>query len=236
MTTSKFYNNVKSRLNKKGYRGFVKSDYIEAAEKIGVEALEDPTTEQINQAVAYLIDKQSKTLTVTETMNPTADEISLTATSDISEEYTEIQETDSESEMKSNFSNSDAENSTSLTTTQSEVKGMVNYKASLMGIQLAASEVDVIASKVDAAGTSFTETLNQIESALIAYVDYQQSREASEVDGMFDRVTRRVVEKNQSTINHLTRGINQFKTAMEVAEQHQKRELTSILNRLKVPS
>ncbi|WP_169222068.1 hypothetical protein [Brasilonema sp. UFV-L1] len=123
-----------------------------------------------------------------------------------------------------------------LFTTQNEVKGMVNYKASLMGIQLAASEVDVIASKIDAAGSSFTETLNQIESALISYVDYQQSREASEVDGMLDRVTRRVVEKNQSTINHFTSGINQFKTAMEVAQQHQKRELTSILNRLKVPS
>jgi hypothetical protein len=56
---SKFYNNVKSRLTKQGYTGFVKSDYLEAAKYLGITDLENPTTEQIKAGVDYLVNKQS---------------------------------------------------------------------------------------------------------------------------------------------------------------------------------
>jgi hypothetical protein len=63
---NKFYNNVKSRLNKQGYTGFVKDDYTEACNAVGVINPDNPSTEQINAGVAYLINKRSSNLAVPE--------------------------------------------------------------------------------------------------------------------------------------------------------------------------
>jgi hypothetical protein len=63
---SKFYNNVKSRLNKQGYTGFVKDDYTEACNAVGVINPDNPSTEQINAGVVYLISKRSSSLAVPE--------------------------------------------------------------------------------------------------------------------------------------------------------------------------
>ncbi|KYC40709.1 hypothetical protein WA1_24010 [Scytonema hofmannii PCC 7110] len=61
---SKFYNNVKSRLTKQGYSGFVKNDYLEAAKHLGIIDLENPTTDQIKAGVDYLINKQSSQISI----------------------------------------------------------------------------------------------------------------------------------------------------------------------------
>jgi hypothetical protein len=112
-------------------------------------------------------------------------------------------------------------------------RGMVSYKASEMGISLASTEIDVIASRVDASSSSFTQTISDIESALIAYVDYQQSQESHQVRNMLTRVSNRVIEKNRAVKESLTTGVNKFTSALEVAEQQQKSELSAILTRLK---
>jgi len=51
---TKFYNNVKSRLNKKGINGLTKADYLEAAKQLGIVDLDDVSTEQIVSGVDYL--------------------------------------------------------------------------------------------------------------------------------------------------------------------------------------
>ncbi|MBD0263125.1 MAG: hypothetical protein ICV78_10480 [Tolypothrix sp. Co-bin9] len=56
---SKFYNNVKSRLNKKGINGFTKTDYLEAAEQLEIVDLDNVTTEQILAGVELLESKRS---------------------------------------------------------------------------------------------------------------------------------------------------------------------------------
>jgi hypothetical protein len=126
--------------------------------------------------------------------------------------------------------------SNALTAPSPEMRGIVNYKASQMGIELAASEVDVIASQIETVGVSFTETLSQIEAALNAFIGYQQSSEASQVSQMYQRVTDRITEKNQATVNLFASETKKFKTALEVAEEQRKSELSKILNRLRVAS
>lgn len=61
-----FSSRVKARLYKKGYQGFTKDDYAEAAFAIGLVDENNPTKEELEKAVNYLIDKQSEQLTETD--------------------------------------------------------------------------------------------------------------------------------------------------------------------------
>ena len=120
-------------------------------------------------------------------------------------------------------------------TVNAEVRGMVDFKAQAMGIQLAESQIDGIASQIDASGHSFFETLVAIENALIAYIDYQHSQEASQVSSMLERVTERVVVKNYAIHQQLSDGINEFTDNLHTVEREQKKITDTLLLRLKVP-
>lgn len=117
-----------------------------------------------------------------------------------------------------------------------EIRGMVHFKAGAMGIQLAQSQIDSIASQIDASGNSFSETLADIENALIAYIDYQHSQEASQVNSMLERVTERVAGKNYAIHQQLSDGITGFTDNLTALKQEQKKITGSILTRLKVPA
>lgn len=225
MTT--YIKRVQSRLSRQGIK--VSLQQIREVYVDMVDNAENPTEKELDAIAQHFISNNSKLAP------PSNDSVGKTGVITSFEESS-LTVNEDEEETHPEQTHTHTPSASTLATTNTQVKGMVNYKASEMGIQLAASEVDVIASKVDASASSFTDTLNQIESALIAYVEYQQTTEANQVDGMLSRVTQKVIQKNQATTQHLTTGINHFKTALEVAEQHQKRELTSILNRLKVPS
>ena len=120
-------------------------------------------------------------------------------------------------------------------TVNAEVRGMVGFKAQAMGIQLAESQIDGIASQIDASGHSFSETLAAIENALITYIDYQHSQEASKVNSMLERVTERVAVKNHAIHQQLTDGINEFTDNLHTVEREQKKITDTLLLRLKIP-
>lgn len=120
-------------------------------------------------------------------------------------------------------------------TVNAEVRGMVGFKAQAMGIQLAESQIDGIASQIDASGNSFSQTIAEIENALIAYIDYQHSQEASQVDSMLERVTERVAGKNYAIHQQLSDGINEFTDNLRTVEREQKKITDTLLLRLKVP-
>lgn len=130
----------------------------------------------------------------------------------------------------------DSESDNSSLTVTDEQRQMVNFKAQSMGIQLAESQVDVIASQIDTESNSFTETIAQIENALIAYVDYQQSQESTQVESMLNRVTDRVIEKNRAVNTQLSTGIETFTNRLRQCQQEQKTATENILNRLRIPA
>ncbi|MEH1831191.1 MAG: hypothetical protein V7L29_03690 [Nostoc sp.] len=103
---------------------------------------------------------------------------------------------------------SDAAAQENALTVNPEIRGMVGLKAGAMGIPLAQSQIDGIASQIDASGNSFSQTLAEIENALIAYIDYQHSQEASQVSSMLERVTERVAVKNYTISQQLSDGCN----------------------------
>lgn len=130
---------------------------------------------------------------------------------------------------------SDATTQENALTVNAEVRGMVGFKAQAMGIQLAESQIDGIASQIDASGHSFSETLAAIENALIAYIDYQHSQEASQVNSMLERVTERVAVKNYAIHQQLSDGIHAFTDNLHTVEREQKKITDTLLLRLKVP-
>ena len=227
MTDTKFYATTKSRLNRLGYKGFSKEDYLQAADSIGVKDLNNPTNEELTQAVQFLSnqrDKANSVLTPSDSGLIEVTEPQVISVPEISDEQVTPVEQQTPPE------------SSSMTTTDKEIRGMVNYKAAEMGIQLAASEVEVIAEQIDSSGSSFSETIRDIESALIGYIDYRKTNQSTEVSQMIDRVTSRVAEANQSVSQEFSNGVREIKSALEVADQQQKRDLSTILSRLRVAS
>ncbi len=62
--SDKFTNNVRARLYKQGYQGFTKDDYTSAAIAVECDDLDNPTKEQLSQAVDYLKVKSTSQLSV----------------------------------------------------------------------------------------------------------------------------------------------------------------------------
>ena len=62
--SDKFTNNVRARLYKQGYQGFTKDDYTTAAIAVECDDLDNPTKEQLSQAVDYLKVKSTSQLSV----------------------------------------------------------------------------------------------------------------------------------------------------------------------------
>lgn len=62
----KFTNTVRNRLYKKGYQGFTKQEFIDCANALGMEDMDNPSKDDLSKAVDYLIDKQSSQLSLFE--------------------------------------------------------------------------------------------------------------------------------------------------------------------------
>ncbi|MGB6297244.1 MAG: hypothetical protein WBF90_13830 [Rivularia sp. (in: cyanobacteria)] len=63
---NKFINIVRNRLYKKGYQGFTKQEFIDCAIDLGLSDMDNPTKEELNKAVEFLIDKQLNQLSKVE--------------------------------------------------------------------------------------------------------------------------------------------------------------------------
>lgn len=216
---------LQSRLSKDGYK--VSLQQLREVYPGMVIDVNNPTDEELETIKQHFMNEQH--LTDAPTTESSEIELSNTANTPVTAEPETL------ADMLTNYEEVKEETS-ALTPPSPEMKSMVSYKASEMGIQLAASEIEVIAAQVETDGLSFTETLKQIEEALTAFIGYQESSEASQVTEMYQRVTERIVEKNQATASVFATETNKFKAALEVAKEQQKSQLSTILNRLRVAS
>ena len=86
---TKFYNNVKVRLNRKGIKGISKAEYLVAAEHLGISDLDDVTTEQIIAGVDYLTDKFSN-----ESSSLSPSDLATTQTEEVSKIESELEQSE----------------------------------------------------------------------------------------------------------------------------------------------
>ncbi|MEM6751522.1 MAG: hypothetical protein AAF630_00815 [Cyanobacteria bacterium P01_C01_bin.38] len=146
MATTKFQNNVRTRLYKKNYQGFSQSDFLEAASSVLCDDLDNPTQEQIKAGVQYLIDKHNQSLEISNSEN--------TPPALVESETTQI-----------------TENSTAITNQQKEQ--LITVQAQSLGIELNDSEITDISQNVS---DSFTDFVSAVETINSLIKDYAQSK------------------------------------------------------------
>ncbi|MBE9209687.1 hypothetical protein IQ244_24970 [Nostoc sp. LEGE 06077] len=207
--SDKFTNNVRARLYKQGYQGFIKDDYTQAALAVECDDLNNPTKEQLSQAVDYLKAKATSQLSVTDER---VEEKFLTPV--------EFEQAETEIEIGT------------LTVSPQDVGEMITNKASQMGVILSEQQINDIADSVDISANTFDEILEQVETALLAYADFSANQVDAKIDQTLTRVQERVVNRHEQSRDKLSRGLTGISAALENSRNQTKSQLSGILTRL----
>jgi hypothetical protein len=216
--SDKFTNNVRARLYKQGYQGFTKDDYTSAAIAVECDDLDNPTKDQLSQAVDYLKVKSTSQLSVTD------EPVEETFLSQVEEEHPELdnsQLTVAEPEINS------------ITVTSSDKRQIVTAQSSALGFDLTEQETLSIALNVDDTFTDYSQFISTVTAAIKSYVDQkfdviEQSFETNAQD-LREHVSNRASRLNQK-VNNFS---GDMKADMGVIRQNIKSTQFSILARLK---
>ncbi|MHC5728466.1 MAG: hypothetical protein ACYTXY_31005 [Nostoc sp.] len=216
--SDKFTNNVRARLYKQGYQGFTKDDYTSAAFAVECDDLDNPTKEQLSQAVDYLKVKSTCQLSVVDEL---VEETFLVGTEDAQPETDNSQLTIASREINS------------ITVTSDDKRQIVTAQSSALGFELTEQETLSIASEVDDTFTDYSQFISTVTAAIKNYVDHkfdviEQSFETNAQD-LREHVTNRASRLNQK-VNNFSGDI---KADMGVIRQNIKSTQFSILARLK---
>jgi hypothetical protein len=217
--SDKFTNNVRARLYKQGYQGFTKDDYTSAAIAVECDDLDNPTKEQLSQAVDYLKVKSTSQLSV---VDEPVEETFLVGPEDA---QSDPEPDNSQLAVASREINS-------ITVTSSDKRQIVTAQSSALGFELTEQETLSIASEVDDTFTDYSQFISTVTAAIKNYVDQkfdviEQSFETNAQD-LREHVSNRASRLNQK-VNNFSGDI---KTDMGVIRQNIKSTQFSILARL----
>jgi hypothetical protein len=207
--SDKFTNNVRARLYKQGYQGFTKDDYTQAALAVECDDLNNPTKEQLSQAVDYLKAKATSQLSV-------ADET-------VEEKFlTQVESQQAETELETG----------ALAVAPQNVGEMITSKAAFLGVILSEQQINDIADSVDTAASTFDEILEQVETALLAYADFRANQVDAKIDQTLTLVQQTVVNRHEQSREKLSLGLTGISAALEDSRNQTKSQLKGILTRL----
>jgi hypothetical protein len=217
--SDKFTNNVRARLYKQGYQGFTKDDYTSAALAVECDDLDNPTKEQLSQAVDYLKVKSTSQLSV---VDEPVEETFLVGAEDAQAdpELDNSQLAVAEPEINS------------ITVTSSDKRQIVTAQSSALGFELTEQETLSIAENVDDTFTDYSQFISTVTAAIKNYVDQkfdviEQSFETNAQD-LREHVSNRASRLNQK-VNNFS---GDMKADMGVIRQNIKSTQFSILARL----
>ena len=217
--SDKFTNNVRARLYKQGYQGFTKDDYTSAALAVECDDLDNPTKEQLSQAVDYLKVKSTSQLSVTD---EPVEETFLVGSEDAQPDP----------ELDNSQLTIASQEINSITVTSSDKRQIVTAQSSALGFELTEQETLSIASEVDDTFTDYSQFISTVTAAIKNYVDQkfdviEQSFETNAQD-LREHVSNRASRLNQK-VNNFSGDI---KADMGVIRQNIKSTQFSILARL----
>ncbi|MBD2213635.1 hypothetical protein H6G27_27765 [Nostoc linckia FACHB-104] len=215
--SDKFTNNVRARLYKQGYQGFTKEDYTTSAQAVECEDLNNPTKDQLSQAVEYLKTKATSQLSVA---------------SQAVEETLPIQALAAQPEPESHQLAIAEPEINGITVTSEDKHSFITAQSSALGFELTEQETLSIAQDVDDTFSDYSQFLSNVTSAIKSYVDHkfdviEQSFEANAQD-LRQHVNSRASRLNQK-VNSFSGDI---KADMGGIRQNIKSTQFSILARL----
>jgi hypothetical protein len=194
--SDKFTNNVRARLYKQGYQGFTKDDYTTAALAVECDDLDNPTKDQLSQAVDYLREKASNRLYV-------VDELV---------EETFLVGEDAEPEREPNQSQlTVAESENQIVLTEQEKQSLVADIAQGAGIELKAADVKQITVSIASTFASRKELNEAIFNALVHFAREFKNQEVSKIRRKADEIRQTLAKMDDVAGSELT----QIKQAME---------------------
>ncbi|MHC5747489.1 MAG: hypothetical protein ACYTXT_37555 [Nostoc sp.] len=192
--SDKFTNNVRARLYKQGYQGFTKDDYTSAAIAVECDDLDNPTKEQLSQAVDYLKVKSTSQLSVV----------------DEPVEETFLVGEDAQPEVESNQL-AVAEPENQIVLTDLEKQALVADIAQGAGIELKAADVKQITVSIASTFASRKELNEAIFNALVHFAREFKNQEVSKIRRKADEIRQTLAEMDDVAGSELT----QIKQAME---------------------
>jgi hypothetical protein len=193
--SDKFTNNVRARLYKQGYQGFTKDDYTSAAIAVECDDLDNPTKEQLSQAVDYLKVKATSQLSVTD---EPVEETFLVGAEDAHPEVESNQLTVAEPENQ-------------IVLTEQEKQALVADIAQGAGIELKAADVKQITVSIASTFASRKELNEAIFNALVHFAREFKNQEVSKIRRKADEIRQTLAEMDDVAGSELT----QIKQAME---------------------
>ncbi|MBW4455991.1 MAG: hypothetical protein KME55_26700 [Nostoc indistinguendum CM1-VF10] len=193
--SDKFTNNVRARLYKQGYQGFTKDDYTTAAIAVECDDLDNPTKEQLSQAVDYLREKATNRLTVTdEPVEKTFLVGSLYEQPEVESNQLAV-----------------AESENQIVLTEQEKQSLVADIAQGAGIELKAADVKQITVSIASTFASRKELNEAIFNALVHFAREFKNQEVSKIRRKADEIRQTLAEMDDVAGSELT----QIKQAME---------------------
>ncbi|BAY67118.1 hypothetical protein NIES22_72810 (plasmid) [Calothrix brevissima NIES-22] len=193
--SNKFTNNVRTRLYKQGYQGFTKDDYTEAAIASECDDLDNPSKDQLSQAVEYLKEKAVGRLSV---IDEPVEETFLTSTEDSQPEPDKTQLAVAETENQ-------------IVLSEQQKQALVTEIAEGAGIELKAADVKQITVSIASTFASRKDLNDAIFNALVHFAKEFKNQEVAKIRRKADEIRRTLAEMDDAAGSELT----QIKQAME---------------------
>ncbi|MFM8007619.1 MAG: hypothetical protein ACKO86_22365, partial [Dolichospermum sp.] len=119
------------------------------------------------------------------------------------------------------------------TTNKSE---LVANTAGSLGIELSTTEIDHIANNFDNSSDDFTETLEQVKSAIIAYVQHKIASNNQKINEVVNEIGDVIADGFNSNNETLNNGLKQLNHQLTQQSTDFKSKLAGTLSRFKLPA
>ena len=214
----------------------VTEHFINSATKLVV-VVDEVTTEQIEVEETFSsVDGELgniSTPTQMELETLTSEDVDIVNSVDNAINTASIQNIDS-IDLHTNEAALDTENETALATaTKSE---LVASTANSLGVVLNTSEIELIASNFNSSSEDLTDSLEEIKSAIVAFIQYKVSLNSQKISETLEEISQVAADGFSQNSEQLTTGLQSINSQLQEQSRDFKSKVKSTLAAFKVPS
>jgi len=119
------------------------------------------------------------------------------------------------------------------TTTKSE---LISHAANSLNIELSTTEIEAIASNFTASSDDFTTTLDELKSAIVAFINHKVSCNNTMITNTINEIYSVASDGFESNNQHLNNGLSQLNQALNQQSADFKSRLKNTLARFQIPA
>ncbi|WP_414756347.1 hypothetical protein [Anabaena sp. CCY 9910] len=231
---SKFYNNVKSRLNKKGLTGFVKTDYQEAAEHLRIADLDNVTTDQIIAGFEYLAAKRENQIQPTAPLTPQESPHQIQHYQEaetIAQQELELLEIEPIAPLE------ELTKENQIVLSNADKQALVTSQSLALGFELSEDETTEIADSIDDVFADYSSFVNGVTTAIRQYIAHKfdtiESDLSDNTNDIREYLNNRTNRLNQKVLDY-AEAVKAIQKDTQVIRDNLKTSKEVILSRFRV--